>query len=216
MQERAGLGEALEGHRGMLMTYVVMLVHEAHTAEDLVQEVFAEVLSNPQFALKGDDFGAYLRGMARHLASRHFRKSKLRPKALECIEAAWEPPTLDADPRERESFLATCRATLQRCLPELPKTWRTLFEFRYAENKTYAEIGAATEMTSAAVRMTMTRIRRADGCSRRLSARGDPRTHGRGSEEDSDQVIECPRRPEAQSRSSKSVRRTRVSSGRLT
>jgi RNA polymerase sigma-70 factor, ECF subfamily len=160
MQERAGLGEALEGHREMLLTYLVMLVHEPHTAEDLVQEVFAEVLSNPRFALKGDDFGAYLRGMARHLASRHFRKVKLRPKALECIEAAWEPPTIDADPGERESFLAGCKAALERCLQELPKTWRILFDFRYTENRSYADIGAATQMNSAAVRMNMTRIRR--------------------------------------------------------
>ena len=160
MQERAGLGESLEGHRQMLTTYLVMLVHELHTAEDLVQEVFAEVLFNPRFALKGDDFGAYLRGMARHLASRHFRKVKLRPKALECLEAAWEAPTIDSDPQERESFLSTCKAALERCLQELPKTWRVLFDFRYAENRSYAEIGTATQMTSAAVRMTMTRIRR--------------------------------------------------------
>jgi len=160
MQDRAGLGEALESHREMLMGYLVMLVHELHTAEDLVQEIFAEVLSNPQFALKGDDFGAYLRGMARHLASRHFRKVKLRPKALECLEAAWEPPKIDDDPQERESFLATCKAALQRCLDELPKTWRLLFDSRYAENRSYAEIGSAVEMTSASVRMTMTRIRR--------------------------------------------------------
>lgn len=159
-QERTGLGEALESHREMLMAYLVTLVHELHTAEDLVQEIFAEVLANPRFALKGDDFGAYLRGMARHLASRHFRKVKLRPKALECLEAAWEPPTIADDPQERESFLATCKAALQRCLEELPKTWRLLFDSRYAENRSYADIGSSTRMSSAAVRMTMTRVRR--------------------------------------------------------
>jgi RNA polymerase sigma-70 factor (ECF subfamily) len=160
MHERAGLGEALESHREMLTAYLVMLVRELHAAEDLVQEIFAEVLANPQFALKGDDFGAYLRGMARHLASRHFRKARLRPKALECLEAAWEPPKIDDDPRERETFLATCKAALERCLEQLPKTWRALFDSRYSENRSYAEIGTAVQMTSANVRMTMTRIRR--------------------------------------------------------
>jgi RNA polymerase sigma-70 factor (ECF subfamily) len=160
LEERAGLGEALEAQRAMLLAYLLSLVHELHSAEDLVQEIFAEVLANPRFALKGDDFGAYLRGMARHLASRHFRKAKLRPKAMECLEAAWEPPVLADEPRDRESFLATCRAALERCLEQLPRTWRTLFDSRYAENRSYAEIGSSVEMSSAAVRMTMTRIRR--------------------------------------------------------
>ena len=159
MNERR-LGEVLEGHRVMLTAYLTRLVHDLHAAEDLVQEVFAEILSNPGLALRGDDFGAYLRGIARHLASRHFRKLKAGPQITECIEAAWDRPEIDTNPKDRESFLAACRAALRQCLESVPSVWQRLFELRYQMALSYEAIAAESKMNSAAVRMTMTRLRR--------------------------------------------------------
>jgi RNA polymerase sigma factor (sigma-70 family) len=152
--------QALEAHRVMLTAYLLRLVRDFHSAEDIVQEVFAEVLRNPRVVLRGGDLGAYLRGVGRHLASRHFRQPKAGPLCSELLEAAWELPTLGQDAGRREAFLASCRAALRQCLEALPPTWRRLFDLRYQKSAPYAAVADAVGMTSAAVRMTMTRIRR--------------------------------------------------------
>src|SRR5687768_958481 len=90
--------QALEAHRPMLTAYLVRLVRDVHAAEDIAQEVFAEALANPRVVLKGGDLGAYLRGIARHLASRHFKQARTGPISAEILESAWELPAIDADP----------------------------------------------------------------------------------------------------------------------
>lgn len=152
--------QVLEAHRTMLLAYLVRLTRDFHAAEDVVQEVYAEVLANPRVVLRGDDVGAYLRGIARHLASRHFRQPKAGPLCAELLESAWERAPIEEDPRQDASFLTSCREALRGCLEALPPTWRRLFDHRYAKSGSYAAIADAVGMTSPAVRMTMTRIRR--------------------------------------------------------
>lgn len=159
MTDPGRLGAILETHRTMLTAYLVRLTHDSHAAEDLVQEVYKEVLSNAGLAMKGDDLGAYLRGIARHLASRLFRRPKPGPLTEQCLESAWESPDLDAS-RGRKGFLEACRAALRLCLDALPPTARRLFELRYDEGRPYAQIADQTDMKSPAVRMSLTRVRR--------------------------------------------------------
>jgi RNA polymerase sigma-70 factor (ECF subfamily) len=153
-QDLRRVGEILETHRTMLTAYLVHLTHDSHAAEDLVQEVYQEVLSNAGLAMRGDDLGAYLRGIGRHLASRLFRKAKPGPLTAQCLESAWD------EPGAREGLLDSARAALRLCVDSLQATARRMFELRYQQGRPYAQIAHDIEMTSAAVRMSLTRIRR--------------------------------------------------------
>jgi RNA polymerase sigma factor (sigma-70 family) len=152
------VGELLEQHRTMLTAYLLHLTHDLHAAEDLVQEVFKEVLSNAGLAMKGDDLGAYLRGIGRHLSSRLFRKARPGPLTAQCLETAWESPLEETS--SRQSFVEACRAALRLCLESLQATSRRLYELRILEGRPYDQIAVETGMKSPAVRMTLTRVRR--------------------------------------------------------
>ena len=165
--------QALEAHRTMLTAYLVRLTRDFHVAEDVVQEVYAEVLANPRVVLRGGDLAAYLRGIARHLASRHFRQPKTGPLCAELLESAWERGPIDEDPGRGDSFLASCRDALKACVDALPPTWRRLFDCRYVRALPHAAIADELGLTCAAVRMSVSRIRRrlADCVSARM---GEP------------------------------------------
>lgn len=152
------VGELLESHRTMLTAYLLHLTHDLHASEDLVQEVYKEVLLNAGLALKGGDLGAYLRGIGRHLASRQFRKARAGPLTSRCLEAAWEAPVDEA--ASRQSFVEASRAALRICLDSLQATARRLYELRILEGRPYDQIALETGMKSPAVRMTLTRVRR--------------------------------------------------------
>ena len=66
-----------------LRSFIASQIHHLEDVDDLAQEVFITAYRNLGAFRKGDDFGAWLRGIARNKLSDHFRSSARRHKALE-------------------------------------------------------------------------------------------------------------------------------------
>lgn len=65
-----------------LRSYIAALVHSLDAVDDLAQEVFIVAFSKLRDFRRGDDFGYWLRGIARNKVYKHFRSSARRQKAM--------------------------------------------------------------------------------------------------------------------------------------
>jgi RNA polymerase sigma factor (sigma-70 family) len=145
----------LQAQTTMLRGYLRHLVASADDAEDLAQEVCLEVLKNPQMLMRGDDCGAYLRGVARHLASRHHRRIQRDALLEEFIELAWHKPIAP------EATSAGEQLALSACLEQMPEKTRNMVLWRYDDGLTSSEIATRMSTSSEAIRMALARARQA-------------------------------------------------------
>jgi RNA polymerase sigma-70 factor, ECF subfamily len=151
--ERAA-SELLQHHLTMLRGYLRHLLGSAHDADDVAQDVCLTVLRDPAVLLRGADPGAYLRGIARHLASRHRRRMR-RPAMLEeMVEMAWEEHAEALDAQKE-------RRALAGCLARLTARARQLLAWRYERGLNAGQIAAELSTSSEAVRMALMRARQA-------------------------------------------------------
>jgi RNA polymerase sigma-70 factor, ECF subfamily len=152
----------LKEHLTMLRAYLQHLLSSPHDADDVFQDVCVAALKDPQLLLRGADVGAYLRGVARHLASRHQRNCRRAENLENLIETVWavhEDPKVDS---ERE------RRALRECLAELPDKFRVLLTWRYENALDSKAMAARLNQTREAVRMALVRTRQTLGrCMRR-------------------------------------------------
>lgn len=65
-----------------LRSYIAAQVHALDDIDDLAQEVFLTAYRQLADFRRGDDFGAWLRGIARHKVGHHFRSASRRNRAL--------------------------------------------------------------------------------------------------------------------------------------
>jgi RNA polymerase sigma-70 factor (ECF subfamily) len=81
--DRDAFRKILRAYGLSLRSYIATQVHHMDDIDDLAQEVFLVAFRQlPEFR-RGDDFGAWLRGIARHKVYDHFRSASRRHKALE-------------------------------------------------------------------------------------------------------------------------------------
>jgi RNA polymerase sigma-70 factor (ECF subfamily) len=107
-----------------LRAYISSQVHHPNDVDDMTQEVFLAAYGQLATFRRGDDFGAWLRGIARNKLLNYFRSSARRDKALErfrrevarVVEADLEA---SAGADSSESIEA-----LLRCIGRLPEKLR--------------------------------------------------------------------------------------------
>jgi RNA polymerase sigma-70 factor (ECF subfamily) len=107
-----------------LRSYLASQVHSLDDVDDLAQEVFlAAYRSLPTFR-RGDDFGAWLRGVARNKLYNHWRAAARRDAAM----AAFREEVARAAESDLERAAAADRAeaieALLRCVSRLPEKLR--------------------------------------------------------------------------------------------
>ncbi|HYG77962.1 MAG TPA: RNA polymerase sigma factor [Planctomycetota bacterium] len=155
----------LQSQLSMLRGYLRHLVGSSDDAEDLAQEVCLEVLKNPGILVRGDDCGAYLRGIARHLASRHHKRVQRNAVLEEFIELAWSVgrPDTSADTAAipAEAAMDDQQRALQQCLEQMPERTRGMILMRYDDGLNSNEIGSRMSITGEAARMALARARQA-------------------------------------------------------
>lgn len=100
------------------------LASQVHHLDDLAQEVFLAALASLPAFRRGDDFGAWLRGIARHKLLVYFRSWARRSQALQRFRdevAALVEGDLE---RAAASDRAEMIERLLRCIAELPERLR--------------------------------------------------------------------------------------------
>ena len=142
----------LAGQLPMLTGYLRHLVSSIEDAEDLAQEVCLEAIKNPEIIFRGADCGAYLRGIARHLSSKHHKRIQRTLAIEELIDLAWETPSEHIDRQTEQRALKSCMAALSEKL-------RSMLLWRYNENLNSTVIAERLSTTADAVRMTLARTR---------------------------------------------------------
>ena len=146
-------------YRGRLFPYLLHLVGNPHEAEDLFQDLSVAVLENPAMLRRAGDVFAYLRGVARHLASgRRRMHAKTGESLRRWTEWAWEadPGDDSADEDRRRQV-----AALQHCREGLQETSRKLLTLRYDQGLELKAISEALGSSEGAVKMMFLRVRQA-------------------------------------------------------
>ncbi|HJZ55843.1 MAG TPA: sigma-70 family RNA polymerase sigma factor, partial [Gemmataceae bacterium] len=117
-------GRVVRDYALPLRSYLASQVHHLEDVDDLAQEVFLAALESLPTFHRGDDFGAWLRGIARNKLLVFFRTQSRRSKALQQFR---EKVTALVD-NELERAAAPDRAErigqLLRCIAHLPERLR--------------------------------------------------------------------------------------------
>jgi RNA polymerase sigma-70 factor (ECF subfamily) len=107
-----------------LRSYLASQVHHVDDVDDLAQEVFLAALGNLSTFRRGDDFGAWLRGIARNKILVYFRTQSRRSQALKRFRD--EVAALIEGDLERDAAgdSAEMMERLLRCVAHLPERLR--------------------------------------------------------------------------------------------
>ncbi|MBN1676758.1 MAG: sigma-70 family RNA polymerase sigma factor [Kiritimatiellae bacterium] len=149
--------EILRGTQAQIRAYIAGLGVSLDYVDDVAQDVFVEFYKNME-KMPGDvEPCRWLKGIARNLSYKHFRRWKqasfhLRESIAELlgkVESRWE--RLQGEDR---ALLA-----LHACLKEISEKNRQVIRLRYEEGLTSEAISKAMQVTPSAIRMTLLRVR---------------------------------------------------------
>ena len=133
-----------------LRSYLASQVHRLDDVDDLAQEVFLAALGSLSTFRRGDNFGAWLRGIARNKVLVYFRTQSRRSQALQRFRD--EVTALIEGDLERgaASDRAEMIERLLRCIAELPERLRRVVRAGLDGDKP-AEVAQALSTTVGAV-----------------------------------------------------------------
>lgn len=144
------ISEAVEQQRGRLRNFIRSRVADPSDAEDILQDVFYELVAAYRLAKPIEQVGAWLFRIARNRIIDRFRKQK--PEALRFGETANDDdalsleellPSPDAGP-EAVFVRSVLIEEIEDALEELPPEQREVFIANEVEGRPFAEIAAET------------------------------------------------------------------------
>lgn len=166
------LGALLERYQNRLYRYLLRLVREPATAEDLFQQTWVRVAEQARRYDPRRPFEAWLFTVARNLALDHLRR--YQPESL-------DEPLPSGESREEHlagatqtaldrAILQERAARLMEAMESLPAVYREVLTLRFEEEMKLEEIA---EVLGAPLSTVKTRLRRSlEGLRRKLEARG--------------------------------------------
>jgi RNA polymerase sigma-70 factor (ECF subfamily) len=107
-----------------LRSYLASQVHHLDDVDDLAQEVFLAALGSASTFRRGDDFGAWLRGIARNKLLVYFRTQARRSRALQRFRDEVTAVIENDLERAAASDRAETIEQLLRCIAQLPERLR--------------------------------------------------------------------------------------------
>ncbi len=157
-------------HREHLLSYIMAIVRDYNTAEDLFQEVALIILQKEKQGITVRDFGPWSREIARRKTLNFFKQCGKKNRRILSVESMVAVEKAFA----RQSFPEESRVPelinrLKKCLLELPRHLRRLIHLRFAEKHTFKEISNILNTTPGAAQVKLSRIRqKLFECIRRL------------------------------------------------
>ncbi len=142
-------GILAQQHREMLLTYIQTLVQDRNLAEDIVQETLVAAFQHLDRFRDGDNFGAWLRGIARNKARMNRRAHARRAlvvdsrivEGMEDIYTVFDRP--DSAWEDKLEAMRQCVAKLTRVLREAVRLcYEQGLSLQDAANRTLASAAA--------------------------------------------------------------------------
>lgn len=150
-----------ENHAG-LRGFVRSLGVAPMWVDDLAQEALVIAYERMDDFDEKRDFGAWVRGIARNLVINERRKDARRKRILsdnltDVLIASTSIP--ESEPEEKGDRAQAKVAALRECLKNVPEKSRILVQEKYEAEKTAPDIAVKLNMSAAAVRKSLERIR---------------------------------------------------------
>jgi RNA polymerase sigma-70 factor (ECF subfamily) len=117
-------GQLVRDYALPLRSYLASQVYHLDDVDDLAQEVFLAALKSLTTFRRGDDFGAWLRGIARNKILLYYRSQSRRQQALQRFRDEVTALLNDDLERAAASDRAETIERLLRCIAALPERLR--------------------------------------------------------------------------------------------
>jgi RNA polymerase sigma-70 factor (ECF subfamily) len=118
-------GHIVRAYALPLRSFLASQVHHLDDVDDLAQEVFLAALKNLATFRRGDDFGAWLRGIARNKDRLYFRSQSRRHEALRRFRDEVSA-LIEGDLERTASARAEMVERLLHCIGQLPERLRRI------------------------------------------------------------------------------------------
>lgn len=143
--------------RHRLMGYLVGLLGDGNTAEDILQETWLRLARAHEKGVEIEDVIPWSRGTARHLVQHHWRKKGKKHELvnsdlLDLVDMSFEE-------NEQNEIDGSRRDALRLCLSQLPKNSLSLLNMKYEEGLSFKAIAVKLERSPSALMMNLSRIR---------------------------------------------------------
>lgn len=149
--DRRGPEGLLAHHQMSVYNLSLRLLGNPADAEDASQEIFLKAFQRIHQFRRGEPFGAWLHGIARHHCIDLLRRTALRLPQLE------NSPVEDA---EKAALTNLERSSVADALRHLSRRDRTLLVLRYWEDQPVEVIARLMEMSEGATKVALLRARR--------------------------------------------------------
>jgi RNA polymerase sigma-70 factor, ECF subfamily len=155
--DEATIVQTLMVERVRLLAYIWSIVHDAHLAEDVFQEVSLLAINKRSELCDETTLAGWLRGSARFVSIAAMRRKGRRPallreEVLDKLDAAWR----DTDDLSTEETLGL----LRHCLAALSARSRQFVVLRYVDRLTGGQIAEKLDVTVHSVYVALGRIHR--------------------------------------------------------
>lgn len=150
------LGELYDHHGPLIYSLALRILGDAGEAQDVVQEVFAQVWRQAARYDEGrGNVAAWLVTVTRSRAIDRLRRRRSRPEAPR-DDLGWTTLVDPADPVDDQLFTAARAAALRSAMDALPLLQRIAIELAFYDGLTHVEIAERLELPLGTVK---TRIR---------------------------------------------------------
>lgn len=140
--DQAAFAELYDRHARLVYSLALRILQDRADAEDIVQEVFAQVWAQAaRYDASRGAVAAWMLTLTRSRAIDKLRAKRARPEAATEADAA-ERVMDFASTQDLELLSAEQVTRLQRALKELPHAQRTALELAYYEGLTHVEVAA--------------------------------------------------------------------------